>query len=197
MFIVGLTGGIGSGKTTVSKIFSEFGIDIIDADIIARQILEPGTPALAEVVKRYGNTILSNNSNLNRGKLRSIIFSKPEEKEWLEDITHPEIRHNILRALQYITSPYGILSSPLLFETAQHKLVQRTLTVDISEELQVARSMQRDKANEQDIRAIMRNQIDRQQRLSLSDNIIDNSQNLAHTRQQVSHLHAQYLATNT
>ena len=193
MFTLGLTGGIGSGKSAVSDIFSELGVQIVDADLVARHVVELGQPALNTITQHFGSAILLADGNLNRAKLRQIIFAQPEEKIWLETLLHPLIREQIKRQLDNANSSYVILSSPLLLETKQHHLTNRVLVVDVKKEVQIQRACLRDQNNEAQIKAIMANQMSREQRLNHADDVLDNNSSLANTRQQVELLHAKYL----
>lgn len=195
--VIGLTGGIGSGKSEVSRRFQELGIDVVDADEAARVVVEPGQPALVEIAKRFGADILVEDGRLNRPRLRSIIFSTPEEKRWLEALLHPLINQEIRRQLTLTTSPYAILVSPLLLETRQHELVDRILVIDASEALQIARASSRDGNTREQIEAIMATQISRGERISRADDIIHNHGDLAELEQQVTEAHSRYLALCT
>lgn len=194
MFVVGLTGGIGSGKTTVSNYFAELGIEIVDTDIIARKIVEPKTPCLAKIAEHYGTEILLPDGTLDRKKLREIIFSQPLEKDWLESLMHPVIRRSIVEAFEHSQSAYTILATPLLFETRDTELVTRTLIIDVPPSLQVSRVTARDKVSEEQTRKITASQIDREKRLELADDIIDNSGTIEYAKQQALALHNKYLS---
>lgn len=191
--IIGLTGGIGSGKSEVSRRFQALGITVVDADDVARQVVEPGQPALLNIAEYFGKDILLANGALNRAKLRGIIFSEPEKKQWLEQLLHPLINFEIRQQLAAARSPYVMLSSPLLLETRQHELVDRILVIDASEALQLARASSRDANNEDQIRAIMKTQLTRDQRIDRADDIIHNHGILLELDDQVSKLHKQYL----
>ncbi len=195
MTIIGLTGGIGSGKTYVSSIFKEKGITCVDADDVAREIVFPGQPTLAKIAERYAEKpdILTADGQLNRALLRSIIFNNPNEKQWLENLMHPVIRDRLVVLLNQSASPYSLLVSPLLFETDQKDLVHRSAVVDIPEDLQVERASQRDNVSKEQIKQIMQAQLTREQRLALADDIIDNSIDKKETNQQVQKLHEAYL----
>lgn len=192
-FILGLTGGIGSGKSAVSEMFEQKGIEVVDADLVARDVVKPGTNALTEIAQHFGTNILDETGNLRRGVLRDIIFSNPAEKTWLENLLHPLIRQEILQRLEAAPSSYAILSSPLLLETDQHKLVNRILVIDAPESLQLARASQRDQSSEDKIKAIMNTQLSRQQRCALANDIIQNNDSLENLQQQVDHYHQLYL----
>lgn len=192
--IIGLTGGIGSGKSEVSRRFQSLGIVVVDADEVARLVVEPGQPALAAIAEHFGGDILSRDGRLNRALLRKIIFSDPEEKRWLEGLLHPLINQEIRRQLASADSPYAILSSPLLLETRQHELVDRILVIDASEALQVARASSRDGNTIEQIEAIMATQLNREMRISKADDIIHNHGDLPELDQQVNALHQKYMA---
>lgn len=191
--IVGLTGGIGSGKSEVSRRFQALGITVVDADEVARQVVEPGQPALADIAKHFGSNILLPDGELDRAQLRKIIFSQLEQKRWLESLLHPLINTQIRQQLVAAQSPYVMLSSPLLLETRQHELVDRILVIDASEALQIARASNRDANNEDQIKAIMETQLDRNERISRADDIIHNHGILLELDDQISKLHQQYL----
>lgn len=193
MLKIGLSGGIGSGKTAVSNAFSDLGITIVDADIVARDIVRPNSPCLKAIKEHFGNGILQDDGGLNRAMLRDIIFNCPSEKQWLEALMHPHIRDAMIQQLNQAQSPYVILSSPLLLETQQDALVDRIVIVDAPEALQITRASQRDKVDKQQIQTIMQNQYSRHERLKKADDIIDNSSTLDATREQVTQLHLNYL----
>lgn len=193
MFIVGLTGGIGSGKSAVAQAFREHGITVVDADQVAREVVEPGEPALAAIHEHFGDGILQADGSLDRAALRARVFQSPEERQWLEQQLHPAIRERMWEKLRAATSPYAILEAPLLLEGGQNALVQRVLVVDVPEDMQVARACQRDANSEAQIRAIMAAQISREARRAAAHDIIDNSGTLADLAPQVDALHARYL----
>ncbi|WP_394424700.1 dephospho-CoA kinase [Vreelandella stevensii] len=192
--IIGLTGGIGSGKSTVARAFGELGVGWVDADDIAREVVMPGEPALAAIAHRFGQQVLDADGGLNRAALRQIVFSDPAQRRWLESETHPRIRERLqlrLKALA-LNSPYVLLVSPLLFESGQDALAQRTLVVDVPEELQRSRTLARDGVSEAQVRAILAAQLSRQERLSRAHDVIDNSGSLEHLQHQVVTLHRRY-----
>ena len=193
MFVIGLTGGIGSGKSTVASIFVNLGIEVINADQLARDVVEPGSPALVTIVERYGEYILQEDGSLNRSQLREIVFADANEREWLEQLTHPLIAQLIKDQLRAVSSPYAILESPLLIETDQKELVDRILVIDIVEETQLQRTLARDDSTEATIKAIVNSQIPREQRLEAADDIVDNSAKFEATEREVLRLHEQYL----
>ena len=193
MYIVGLTGGIGSGKSTVAGHFSRLGIDIVNADLAARHVVEKGSHALSEIVNYFGQQALLKDGTLNRAFLREIVFKHPDKRQWLEKLLHPLIRAWIQEAIENSSSAYTILESPLLLETDQHSLVNRILVIDVPVELQINRSMERDGNNKQQIEAIINTQIPRTDRLKQADDIIDNSGSSEDLTEKVQKLHDTYL----
>ncbi len=193
MFIVGLAGGIGSGKSAVAAEFRKLGIKVVDADLAARKVVEKGTPALTEIAEHFGTDILQTDGTLDRAALRKLVFDKEEERLWLETLLHPRIRDWIAAELASATSPYVMLESPLLFESGQHNMVGRTLLVDVPETLQLERAAARDDNSETQIKAIMTAQMSRSERQQRADDCIDNSGDLGSLSQPVETLHGQYL----
>ena len=193
MFTVGLTGGIGSGKTTIASFFLDQNIEVINADEIARKVVEPGTAALSKIQERFGSEILTNEKSLNRALLREKIFKDNSQRIWLENLLHPLIEEEITNLIVAAVSRYVILESPLLFETNQHKLVNRTLVVDVSPQVQLERAISRDGGSEGTIKAIMNSQISRDDRISLADDIIDNEQSFQAVQTQLKKFHQNYL----
>lgn len=193
MLIIGLTGGIASGKTTVADMFAEFGIDIIDSDVIAREIVEKGTKALTEITEHFSKDILDDAGNLDRKKLREKVFNEPAERKWLEKLTHPLIRQSMVEKIQQATSPYCFLVIPLLVESFPNPLLNRILVVDVPEEIQIKRVMLRDKSSKEQAQQILDAQASRQQRLDAADDVIENSKDIEFLRQQVNKLHEYYL----
>ncbi|WP_331353214.1 dephospho-CoA kinase [Cellvibrio sp. UBA7671] len=191
--IIGLTGGIGSGKSEASKRFVERGILVVDADVVAREIVEPGSPALTQIAAHFGPDILDSTGNLQRSKLREIIFSNPTEKRWLESLLHPIINTEIRRQLAGAMTAYAILASPLLLETQQFQLVDRILVIDTSEQHQLERASHRDKSNEAQIKAIMQTQLSRQERCARATDFIQNHGSIDELDAQVEKLHLLYL----
>jgi dephospho-CoA kinase len=193
MFKIGLTGGIGSGKSAATKVFESLGITVVDADIVAREVVELGSPALAQIATYFGASILTDSGELNRRALREIIFATPEAKDWLEALLHPLIRESITQQLDKSSSPYSILSSPLLFETNQHKLVNRCLLIDAPVELQVARASSRDYTDEAQIRSIIAQQMSRQCKTEKADDIILNDKDIKTLEHNVQRQHDIYM----
>lgn len=174
-YVIGLTGGIGSGKTTIANLFGELGVSIIDADIVAREAVAPGTKGLLAIKQRFGNSVINHVDNtLDRAALREIIFSNEHEKAWLNQLLHPLIRESIFDQIEKVTTPYCLLVAPLLFENNLHQQVDRTLCIDVTEATQVNRTKQRDGSSEQIIKNIIASQISRKERVSLSEDIIRN-----------------------
>lgn len=191
--VIGLTGGIGSGKTSVSDAFSEYGIVVIDADVVSREVVEPGQPALNAIVDKFGDNILTASGTLDRAKLREIVFKNEADKQWLNNLLHPLIRERMQSQLHNADSIYCILSAPLLVENNMQNMVDRVLVVDVPESLQITRTSQRDNQQPQQVQNIINAQANRQQRLDAADDVIDNSGDLKSLKKQVEILHAQYL----
>ncbi|MCU4412707.1 dephospho-CoA kinase [Acinetobacter sp. WU_MDCI_Axc73] len=192
-FILGLTGGIGSGKSAASQWFETQGITVVDADIVAREVVEIGQPVLKKIQDNFGDWVLSPDGSLNRRALREHIFQNPSARHQLEQITHPAIRQSIIQQLQNATSPYVILVSPLLFETDQYQLTDRTLLIDTSEAIQIERASQRDGQDSEHIKKIIAAQMPREQKRHIADDIVINDGHLDHLYQQLANLHQRYL----
>ena len=193
MFVVGLTGGIGSGKTAATDYLAQLGITIVDADLASRVVVEPGQPALQAIAERFGDHVIDEDGALNRRALREIVFTDPDALKALEGITHPAIGQELRRQITASQSPYTILVSPLLFETSQKALVQRTLVIDAPAELQVKRTMARDQVPEEQVAAIMKAQLERTQRLDQADDVVENHGSLQRLHDQLDVLHKLYL----
>lgn len=193
-WVVGLTGGIGSGKSLVTDCFGALGVDVIDADVVARQVVEPGSEGLAQIAARFGDKVLQPDGTLNRQALREIVFHQPDHKAWLDALLHPLIRKGMESAIQASTSAYAVLAVPLLIENNLTAMADRVLVIDCPEDLQLSRAMQRDGSSEQTIRNIIKAQASRADRLAHADDIIDNSGSRDATREHVAALHARYLA---
>ena len=196
-YVVGLTGGIGSGKSAAAEIFRSLGIEVIDADALAREVVEPGQPALSDIASHFGDKILTAEGTLDRAALRNIIFSNSEQKSWLENLLHPLIAELLQRRLQATKSSYAILESPLLLETEQYKLVERVLVIDASKETQVARAVSRDGSDEELIRSIIASQIDRAERILRADDLVSNEESLVQLRENIEALHSKYMGMVT
>lgn len=197
MYVVGLTGGIGSGKSSVGDIFSTFGVPVLDADQVSRDITQPDSLALTEIRQRFGDQSIKTAGELDRAYLRQIIFDDPQAKTELEQILHPKIRQAMWQWAEQQTTPYCILAIPLLIETGQHQRVNRVLVVDAPETLQIERVRRRDNNSIESARTIIQSQIPRQERLDIADDTIDNSGTLEHLTQQVTKLHQKYLKLST
>jgi dephospho-CoA kinase len=191
--IVALTGGIASGKTAAANEFAALGATVIDADQIARDIVEPGQPAFADVVAEFGPACLDNNGRLDRRHLREVVFADVAKRKRLEAITHPAIHTELARRAAQAVGPYQIHVMPLLVESHRASTYERVLVVDCAEELQLARLIQRDQSNETLARRILAAQATRQQRLAVADDVIKNDSDLDQLLQQVRELHTRYL----
>ena len=192
-WILGLTGGIGSGKSAVAQHFVDLGVHLVDADHVARWVVEPGKPALGKIVEHFGPDVLQADGQLDRAALRSKIFTDAEERRWLEALLHPLIGEEIIQYLARAQSPYAILVSPLLVESGQHKLTHRVLVVDAPEQLQIQRTMERDHSSDEQVHAILKAQASREQRLSHANDILLNDRDLPWLQTEVERLHAFYL----
>ncbi len=190
-FVVGLTGGIGSGKTTVSNLFAELGIVIADADIVSRTIVEPGKPAHKAIRERFGHSILLDNGSLNRVKLREIVFSSSDDRKWLEGLTHAPIVERLKEIIEVATSPYSILV--LSAGTGRSPMINRMLVIDVPEALQISRVTDRDSNSIEQIRAIIKSQPTRQERLGWADDVIANEGSLENLQTEVENLNSMYL----
>ena len=194
-YLVGLTGGIGSGKSTIASAFKRLGVKVVDADQASRAVVEPESETLKTIIDHFKGETLLVDGQLNRSALRDIIFNNPEHKAWLEGLLHPLINGWISQQLeQPTTSPYVILESPLLFETNQYKMINTSLLVDVSPELQIARASQRDRVNKSQIQAIIETQMSRQQKVELADFIFDNSFAIDSIEKRVIDFHNQFEA---
>lgn len=196
-YVVGLTGGIGSGKSTIAKLFAELGVPVIDADIVARQVVEKGSPLLQQIVAHFGTEILLENGKLNRAALREKVFNHETEKQWLNQLLHPAIRTEMLNQLAQQRTLYCIFMVPLLIENKLTALCQRVLVVDVSEQTQLTRASQRDNNQLALIKNIMQSQVSRSERLQHADDVINNdadlSESLPQLKQKVLDLHHHYL----
>mgnify|MGYP003310611821 FL=1 len=192
--IIGLTGGIGSGKTAVSDAFQDLGITIVDADLASRIVVQKGKPSLKKIAEHFGNDILNENSELDRAKLREIIFNSDEEKNWLESLLHPAIANQIQDELKASSSPYTILVSPLLLETNQKEYCSKVLVVDVPVELQVERTLKRDQVSEGQVKSIIKAQISRKNRLEFADEVIVNDGSLEELHSTVMKFHQKFIA---
>tara|TARA_R110000850_G_scaffold196047_1_gene322486 strand:+ start:2299 stop:2901 length:603 start_codon:yes stop_codon:yes gene_type:complete len=196
MAVIGLTGGIGSGKSTVARLFGALGVHWVDADDVAREVVEPGTLAIAKIAGHFGDDILLPEGGLDRAALRRIVFEAPEERDWLEKLLHPIIREELSRQLHPAdyALPYVLLVSPLLLETDQHELVQKVVVVDVPVDVQIQRTMARDTNDREQVERIIAAQMPREQRLQKADNVVDNNLPMADVEQEVEALHQTFLA---
>ncbi|EIM17549.1 dephospho-CoA kinase [Pseudomonas chlororaphis] len=192
-WILGLTGGIGSGKSAAAQHFVDLGIHVVDADHAARWVVEPGRPALARIAEHFGDSVLQADGQLDRAALRKLIFEVPQQRLWLEALLHPLIADEIAAHLARAESPYAILVSPLLIESGQYAMTQRILVIDVPQQLQIERTLQRDRISEQQIQAILKAQATREDRLSHADDVLVNDRDLAWLHSEVERLHHFYL----
>ena len=195
MYVVAITGGIGSGKTTVANQFAALGIEVVDADLIAREVVEPGTPALAAIASHFGPGILDEQGRLDRRALRERIFSDPAAKSWLNALLHPIIRSEMLRQCAAANSPYCLLVVPLLVENRLTELADRVLVIDVDEATQIERTCRRDGVSREQVQAILASQASRTERLAMADDVLDNQSGTTETiRARILALHETYLA---
>jgi dephospho-CoA kinase len=193
MLRIGLTGGIGSGKSAVAKLFAALGVPVIDADEIAREIVAPGLPAYDDIVRAFGEDILDDNRRINRERLRSRIFDNAQERKRLEMILHPRIRAEMQTQAERVHAPYCLIVIPLLVETGQQDLFDRVLLIDADEDRQIQRVMQRNGLPEAEVRKILASQASRADRLQRAQDVIENNADLAHLAAEVGRLHRYYL----
>ncbi len=193
MLVIGLTGGIGSGKTTAANLFAEKKITIIDSDRIARELVSVDTPSYQQICAHFGTEILKNNKNIDRKILGKRIFQNENDRRWLEALLHPLIRAEMKNAVQKSTSPYCIFVIPLLIETEKNPLIDRILVIDAPTILQLKRTQTRDNRASEEINAIIATQSDRETRIKNADDIIRNDGSLEHLKAQVNKLHAAYI----
>ena len=194
MLTIGLTGGIGSGKSEVAEMFIELGVAVIDADVIAHQLAQPGTDTYSEIIDTFGESIISTDGKLDRAKLAEIVFDRPELRKQLEAIIHPRVREQIgAYKMAHKNEPYILVVIPLLLESGQSDLVDRVLVVNAGESKRIERVKARDGRSEDQIRSIMQNQADDAQRSAAADDSIDNNGSLDELERQVQELHRQYL----
>ncbi|WP_434524088.1 dephospho-CoA kinase [Photorhabdus asymbiotica] len=192
-YIIALTGGIGSGKTTIANAFAALGVPLVDADIIAREVVAPGTPALQAIKEHFGHEILTPDGSLNRTLLRQRIFTNQQEKQWINQLLHPLIHQETKRQLEQITASYVIWVIPLLVENNLGHLADRILVVDVSLEVQISRVATRDGISCQQVENILAAQASRSERLAYADDVISNHDNIQAITPRVAELHQQYL----
>jgi len=193
MFIVGLTGGIGSGKSVVSERFKTLGITVVDADLASREVVKPGRPALVEIKNHFGESILNDEGDLNRRKLREIIVSDDKQRQWLESVLHPRIGEQVRKELEDSSSVYTLYVAPLLFESNGDQICSRVLIVDVPIEIQISRTCSRDKVSIEQVEKIINSQISRKERLEKADDIISNDGTIEEMEAAVDKLHKKYL----
>lgn len=193
MFVVGLTGGVGSGKSVVAALFADQGITVINADALAREVVAVGSDALKKIAAHFGDNIFDETGELKRSELRRIVFAQEQERIWLEQLLHPLIATLLRTRIAECRSKYCIVESPLLLETAQHEMVDRILVIDTSEQTQLQRTLQRDGSDERTVRAIIASQMSRADRLQRADDIIVNEGSLERLESEVANLHRSYL----
>lgn len=195
MLVIGLTGGIGCGKSSVARIFSALGAAVIDTDEIAHRLTEKGAPALAAIIEQFGGNYQLPDGSLDRASLRKLVFSDQAAKEKLEMLLHPLIKQQVITEMAAARGPYMILVIPLFFETgAYHDLVDRVLVVDCDEDQQIARTMSRSQLSAEEVRPIMAHQIPRAERIQQADDILSNRSSHADLEKQAQELHQHYLA---
>ena len=194
MFAVGITGGIGSGKSTAAGRFVELGVPAIDADVVAREVVKPGRSALKRVIDTFGVEVATTDGRLDRVKLRKIVFSDSEKKSQLENILHPEIHAEILRQLSESTAPYTVVVIPLLAESKRQYPLDRILVIDAPHELQIDRVSVRDNQSPQEVEHIIQLQASRQARMAIADDVIVNNGSTQDLQHEVDALHKKYLA---
>ncbi|MES9925592.1 MAG: dephospho-CoA kinase [Candidatus Thiodiazotropha endolucinida] len=192
MMVIALTGGIGSGKSAVSSHLESLNVPVIDADQLAHQLVKPGSPALLEIETAFGDNLVDSNGILDRAALRNIVFNDSSQRKRLEGILHPRIREAMEAWIARQSAPYVVLVIPLLFETDQESLADRTLVVDCDESIQIERVLKRDQLTRKQIQQIMANQIDRQTRLQRADDVIKNSSSLDDLIKATEELHSKY-----
>lgn len=191
-YLVGLSGGIGSGKTAVSDRLAALGATVVDADVIAREVVEPGTPALMQIHGYFGAGILQDDGSLDRAALRQRVFADAEAKRWLEGLLHPLIGERTMQAIAEAPGAVVLLVSPLLVESGMHAICDRVLVVDVPEAVQIARTMQRDSNSREQVEAIVASQASREARLAKADDVLENTGTLAELHAKVDALYARY-----
>ena len=192
-WVLGLTGGIGSGKSAVSAMFEELGIQVVDADIVAREVVEPGSVGLTKITAHFGDEILTSNGTLDRAKLRAIIFADESQKQWLNNLLHPLIRESMLSQLKQATSNYVILVAPLLFENGLEKYCNHTLLIDVPVDVQITRTTARDNVSVELAKQIIASQMSRADKQQKAGDILDNNRPLEKVKTDVQKLHEKYL----
>ncbi|MEQ8692430.1 MAG: dephospho-CoA kinase [Pseudomonadales bacterium] len=191
--IIGLTGGIGSGKSAAADRFAQHGIQVIDADLASRAVVEPGQPALDAIAEHFGGAVIQSDGQLDRTALRHIVFADASERSWLQQLLHPHIDRYLTDGLKNATSAYAVLAHPLLFETRRHQQCARSLLIDVPEAIQLERTMSRDNNTREQVQNIMQAQSSREFRLARADDVIVNDASFEQLHHEVDLLHQQYL----
>ena len=193
MLIIGLTGGIGSGKSVASDKFKSLGITIVDADVASRTVVEPGKPALKEIEDHFGSGIITAEGKLDRNNLREIIATDPEERKWLESVTHPKIGEQITKEISESTSVYTLFVAPLLLETNSQEMCSRVVVVDVPKDVQIRRTAKRDKVSPNQVEQMVAAQMKREKRLEKADDVLLNNGTIEDLEKQVEELHKKYI----
>lgn len=193
MLIIGLTGGIGSGKSVASDKFKSLGITVVDADVASRTVVEPGKPALKEIEDHFGSGIITAEGKLDRNNLREIIATDPEERKWLESVTHPKIGEQITKEISESTSVYTLFVAPLLLETNSQEMCSRVVVVDVPKDVQIQRTAKRDKVSPNQVEQMVAAQMEREKRLEKADDVLLNSGTIEDLEKQVEELHKKYI----
>ena len=193
MLIIGLTGGIGSGKSVASDKFKSLGITIVDADVASRTVVEPGKPALKEIEDHFGSGIITAEGKLDRNKLREIIATDPKERKWLESVLHPKIGEQITKEISESTSVYTLFVAPLLLETNSQEMCSRVVVVDVPKDVQIRRTAKRDKVSPNQVEQMVAAQMEREKRLEKADDVLLNSGTIEDLEKQVEELHKKYI----
>ena len=193
MLIIGLTGGIGSGKSVASDKFKSLGITVVDADVASRTVVEPGKPALKEIEDHFGSGIITAEGKLDRNKLREIIATDPEERKWLESVLHPKIGEQITKEISESTSVYTLFVAPLLLETNSQEMCSRVVVVDVPKDVQIRRTAKRDKVSPNQVEQMVAAQMEREKRLEKADDVLLNSGTIEDLEKQVEELHKKYI----
>jgi len=193
MLIIGLTGGIGSGKSVASDKFKSLGITIVDADVASRTVVEPGKPALKEIEDHFGSGIITAEGKLDRNNLREIIATDPEERKWLESVTHPKIGEQITKEISESTSVYTLFVAPLLLETNSQEMCSRVVVVDVPKDVQIRRTAKRDKVSPNQVEQMVAAQMEREKRLEKADDVLLNNGTIEDLEKQVEELHKKYI----
>ena len=193
MLIIGLTGGIGSGKSVASDKFKSLGIVVVDADVASRTVVEPGKPALKEIQDHFGSGIITTEGKLDRNKLREIIATEAEERKWLESVLHPKIGEQITKEISESTSVYTLFVAPLLLETNSQEMCSRVVVVDVPKDVQLQRTAKRDKVSSNQVEQMVAAQMEREKRLEKADDVLLNSGTIEDLEKQVEELHKKYI----